>query len=201
MTGGGPAPSVSIHFHPHPAGPSTWLIGTDGSTFELPDLRGLHHLRELLRSPGADLSALDLSAAASGHAAVVVSEADTADVADAQALAAYRQRLEDIDSELDEAGSWSDQGRLDRLHAEREALLAEVRAATGLGGRRRRFSSAGERARTAVRKAIASALDRVADHDAALARLLRDTVRTGASCRYEPDPARPVTWLLEQRPR
>ncbi|MFI1379730.1 hypothetical protein [Embleya sp. NPDC020886] len=30
-----------------------------------------------------------------------------------------------------------------------------------------------------------------------LARLLRDTIHTGASCRYDPDPARPVTWLLD----
>ena len=58
------------------------------------------------------------------------------------------------------------------------------------------FSSANERARVAVRKAIASAMDRIEHHDPALARLLRDTVHTGASCRYDPDPARPVTWLL-----
>jgi hypothetical protein len=41
------------------------------------------------------------------------------------------------------------------------------------------------------------ALARVAQQDAALARLFRDTVRTGAVCRYDPDPARPVRWLLD----
>jgi hypothetical protein len=76
-----------------------------------------------------------------------------------------------------------------------------VREVTGLGGRRRRFGSAGERARVAVRKAIAAALTRIEDHDAALARLLRDTVRTGAACRYDPDPARPVTWRLDAAAR
>jgi hypothetical protein len=63
--------------------------------------------------------------------------------------------------------------------------------------RRRRFSSAGERARVAVRKAISAALARVGQHDAALARLLRDSVRTGSACRYDPDVARPVTWILD----
>jgi len=48
-----------------------------------------------------------------------------------------------------------------------------------------------------VRKAIAAAHDRIEAHDAALARLLRDTVHTGAACRYEPDPGRPTTWLLD----
>ncbi len=143
------------------------------------------------------MSAVELSAAAAGHAGVAVTESDTAQIADRQALAAYRRRLRDIDAELDEAADRADQGRLDRLRLEREALLDEIRTATGLAGRQRRFAATDERARVAVRKAIVSALDRIARHDASLARLLRDTVRTGASCRYDPDPARPVTWLLD----
>jgi hypothetical protein len=34
--------------------------------------------------------------------------------------------------------------------------------------------------------------------DPALGGLLRDTVRTGTVCRYDPDPARPVRWLLDE---
>ena len=76
------------------------------------------------------------------------------------------------------------------------ALFDEVAAATGLGSRPRRFSSDGERARVSVRKAIAAALHRIEAADPALARLLHGTVRTGAICRYDPDPGRPVSWLL-----
>jgi hypothetical protein len=39
-------------------------------------------------------------------------------------------------------------------------------------------------------------LHRIEAADPALARLLHGTVRTGAICRYDPDPARPVSWLL-----
>jgi hypothetical protein len=53
-----------------------------------------------------------------------------------------------------------------------------------------------ERARVAVRKAIAAALDRIDAADPATARLLRRTMRTGSVCRYEPDPDTPVDWLL-----
>ncbi|WP_030397279.1 hypothetical protein [Kitasatospora purpeofusca] len=195
-----PAPRART-VHLHPADESGWLVGDEGSAFLLPRLRGLDHLRTLLGRPGVEVSALELSAAAPGRAGTAVMgavvDSETAEIADRQALAAYRARLRDIDAELDDAASWADRGRTDRLRLEREALLHELRAATGLGGRPRRFSSTDERARVAVRKAVVSALDRVAARDSTLAGLLRDTVHTGASCRYDPDPARPVTWLLD----
>ena len=59
--------------------------------------------------------------------------------------------------------------RLARLEAEREALVHELAAATGLGGRARRAGDAEERARVAVRKAVASALDRIDEVDRSLA--------------------------------
>lgn len=187
-----PPAAAVVHLRPDGAG---WLVGYDGATFALPDLKGLRYLRELARHPGADVAALDLAAAGQGGA--VLAESPAGEVADTRALAAYRRRLRDIDAELDEARDWADEARVTRLELEREALLREVGAATGLAGRRRRFGSADERARVAVRKAISAALARVGEQDAALARLFRDTVRTGAACRYDPDPARPVTWVLD----
>ena len=115
---------------------------------------------------------------------------------DRQAAVAYRRRLAEIDEDLAEAQDWSDHGRREQLELERAALLDELAAAAGLGGRPRRVGSSDERARMAVRKAIAATFDRVERHDPALARLLRDSIRTGSTCRYEPDPARPVTWVL-----
>jgi hypothetical protein len=174
-----------------------WTAGFDQATFGLPDLKGLRYLSELLARPAADIAAADLAAAGAGHAGTVIAEAGSAEVADAQALAAYRQRLRDLEAELAEARSWADEGRAARLGLEREALLGELGAAAGLGGRPRRFAAADERARVAVRKAIAAALTRIEACDPAFARLLRDTVRTGAHCRYDPDPARPVSWVLQ----
>jgi hypothetical protein len=190
-------PDTVAHLRREGAG---WTVGFDGATFTLPDLRGLRYLSDLLARPAADVAAPDLAAAGAGHAGTVVSEAGggAGQVADARALAAYRQRLLDLDAELEQARSWADEGRTARLTLEREALLSELRSAAGLGGRPRRFGSADERARVAVRKAIAAALARIEDRDPALARLLRDTVRTGARCRYDPDPARPVTWILKR---
>jgi hypothetical protein len=187
-----PAPAQLIHLRRD--GSSGWAVGRDGATAALPDLKGLHYLRLLIERPGVDVAAPELAAAVTG--APAVTDSGAGELIDRQALAAYRQRLAELDGELDEARSWSDEARLARLRLEREALLGEVRAAAGLAGRGRRFGSAGERARIAVRKAIAAALDRIGHHDPALARLLRDTVHTGAACRYDPDPARPVRWRL-----
>jgi chromosome segregation ATPase len=115
---------------------------------------------------------------------------------DRRALTSYRNRLREIDEELDEAQSWNDPARVERIEAEREALLRELAGATGLGGRVRNIGGTAERARVAVRKAIAAALDRIYTEDPATARLLRRTIHTGSVCRYEEDPDTPVDWLL-----
>ena len=99
--------AMTVHFHQNDAG---WLIGRNGATAVLPDVKGLHYIRYLLQRPGQDVEAADLSAAAAGHPGVTLSHGD-ADVIDAQALSAYRARLAEIDAELGEAESWADGAR------------------------------------------------------------------------------------------
>jgi hypothetical protein len=47
----------------------------------------------------------------------------------------------------------------------------------------------------AVRKAITAALAQIERHEPGLAGLLRDSVRTGTTRRYEANPEDPVEWL------
>jgi hypothetical protein len=171
-----------------------WVLGRERAPVRVADRKGLHYLRYLLDRPGVDVDALALSGAAIGQGAATVEQADVGEVLDAGARAAYQRRLQHLDAELDDADRRGDAAGAERLTAERDALVHELRAAAGLGGRSRRTGGSGERARVAVRKAIAAALDDIAERDAGLARLLRDSVRTGSSCRYDPDPGRPVTW-------
>ncbi len=182
--------------HLRPGRDGIWWVGRDGAVIAIRDVKGLHYLRIMLQRPGADIPAIDLSDTVAGHPGTGVAGRDVGEVLDKQALSAYRRRLAEIDTDLDEARSWADTGRAANLTAERDALLDQVRAATGLGGRPRWPGSAHERARIAVRKAIASAIGRVAAADPSLGRLLSDTVTTGAICRYDPDPDRPVHWVL-----
>lgn len=160
-------------------------------------MKGFVYLRRMVRQPGVEISALDLSDWAAGHTGSGVDQPPTGDLIDKQALGAYRRRLTDINAELDELRQWGDTSRIERSEEERDALLAEIRAATGLGARARQAGGTAERARIAVRKAIVAAIDRIAEVDAGLGRMLRDCVHTGAGCVYEPDPARPVIWLTD----
>ncbi len=77
---------------------------------------------------------------------------------------------------------------------ERDALLDELAAVTGLGGRPRQAGSDTERMRKAVGNRIRQALGRIADVHPELGRHLRVSVRTGTFCRYQPD--REVRWRL-----
>ena len=176
-------------------GQSVWSVGPAGKARMLPDMKGLHYLRALLERPDTEITALEMSALVAGHG-TAVTEPDAGERLDRRALTAYRSRLREIDEELEEAKSWNDPARAERIETEREALLCELAGATGLGGRARRMGGTAERARVAVRKTIAAALDRIAAEDPATARLLRRAVHTGSVCRYEQGVDTPVDWLL-----
>ncbi|GAB3866471.1 hypothetical protein GCM10028801_38750 [Nocardioides maradonensis] len=189
----GPAPAAGrvagMTLRPGPAG--VWLVGRDGTETAIPSRRGLEHLHALLSRPGLEIEALELVGGAG-----TVQESGLGEVADAEALAAYRRRLGEIDAELDDADLLGDAERGEQLAKERVALLAEVSAATGLGGRPRVTGSSAERARVTARKAIATALDAIHAADPVVARHLSTYVRTGLRCCYEPDAEHPVEWRL-----
>jgi hypothetical protein len=190
-----PATTSSNDFILRPAGGGTWQIGRIGQVGSIRDMKGLQYLQLLLSHPGRDISATELSALAAGNSGPAATDS-ALPVVDEQALSAYRARLDAIDDELDAADRADDSARSHRLTAERDALLTELRRATGLGGRARTTGGTDERARVAVRKAIAAAVSKITEIDPSLARLLTDTVTTGSVCRYQPDPDRPATWLL-----
>jgi len=174
----------------------SWLAGFAGAVTRLPDSLGLRYLDLLLRSPGRELPALDLArlaAAAPSPAGSIAADGlhDAAGtpgdpVLDAQARAAYRERLASLDEDLDEADRWNDTERSSRLRAERDFLVRELTAATGLGGRPRRLGAESERARLNVTRAIRAAIARIGDRSPAAAAHLGQAVRTGTRCSYTP---------------
>jgi hypothetical protein len=143
------------HLHPSPGG--IWLVGPEPAP-SMKALRGFSYLRELLRRPGQPLSALDLVAAGTE----VAVQSGLGNLLDHQSLKSYRQRLRDLDQEITEAEQWSDLGRPETIHTERDALINEIGHATGLFGRARTTGSSQERARIAVKNAISAAIDRIA---------------------------------------
>jgi hypothetical protein len=70
--------------------------------------------------------------------------------------------------------------------AEKDFLVRELAAATGLGGRPRRLGAESERARLNVTRAIRSAIAKIRDRAPAAATHLDRSVRTGTRCSYSP---------------
>ncbi|HEX3312066.1 MAG TPA: hypothetical protein VHS32_37975, partial [Streptosporangiaceae bacterium] len=173
----------------------SWLVGFAGAVTRVPDSLGLRYLDLLVRHPGRELAALDLVrlTAAAGPAAAAAEDGlhdasgtGADEVLDQQARAAYRQRLTGLDEELAEAEAWHDTERASRLRAEKDFLVRELAAATGLGGRPRRLNAESERARLNVTRAIRSAIARIRDRAPAAAAHLDRSVRTGTRCSYSP---------------
>ena len=173
-----------------------WLVSCADALARVPDSLGLRYLDVLVRNPGDELTALELTrlAASAGAAGPAVRdddlhdrpEAPADDILDPQARAAYRNRLAELDTELAEAQQWNDTERASQLRTERDFLVHELVAATGLRGRPRQLGSESERARINVTRAIRSAIWRIRDRAPAAAAHLDQAIRTGSRCSYAP---------------
>ena len=135
-----------------------WELAFDGDTVRLADAKGLHDLRYLLSHPGSLVPASALRQADVPQAGPA---SRGVDLLDDQARAAYRRRLEELDADLDDAVLTHDDGRAARAQEERAALVAELSAAAGLGGRARRMGDDVDRARKSVTMRIRNAISRI----------------------------------------
>ncbi len=166
---------------------AVWTLTFEGTTVRLPDAKGLHDLAVLLAKPGGEVHCSQLMGAA-------VEQTDTGPVLDAAARRSYEQRIVALQTELVEAEDAHDQGGADKARLEMDWLVDQLMAATGHGGRSRRTGATQERARSAVGWRIRSAIKSVAEVHPALGSHLRDAVRTGTWCSYQPQA--PVPWRL-----
>lgn len=165
-----------------------WRVGHRGSAAHLRDLKGLADLAVLLARPGTDVHVLELAGA--GH-----HERDSGTLLDPTARVNYRRRLAELDEDLADAHAADDRGRVRSLDVQREALLAELGRAAGLGGRARPLgASTTERARKAVTARVREAIARIGAVLPEVGAHLDRSVLTGATCRY--DPVEPWTWRL-----
>jgi tetratricopeptide (TPR) repeat protein len=189
----GTAPATPPSLRLQPLADGLWLIGMGDLAVPVRSVRGFGYLRELLRHPGVSVSALELVSGGTG----TVDQPAVGERLDRTAVEAYRRRLQEIETDLAEADEWADLGRRDAVLAEREALIAELSAAAGLGGRPRPDGSTQERARVAATKAINLALARISAVDEPLGRHLRESVHTGRQCSYDPAPDVRLEWQLD----
>lgn len=117
----------------------------------------MHDLALLLAAPGRSVPVGELLGFAAPGAD---------DMLDATARAAYKARLTDLETQIDEAAEVGDLGRAERARTEREFLIHELAAATGLGAR---------------------VHPELGEH-------LEASIHTGTQCSYQP--SGPIGWEL-----
>jgi hypothetical protein len=153
----------------------------------LPDAKGLHDLWVILGARGQPVHVRTLL-----EPSMVSHGADP--VLDDRAKAAYRAWLDELTRQMDDADDHGNAERADKLRAEREALIRELAAAAGLGGRTRRLGDEAERARKTISARLRHTLGKLEAAHPRLGAHLRLAVRMGTTCSYHPP--EPTGWRL-----
>jgi hypothetical protein len=167
-----------------------WVLTLGGRRVEVADRVGVRYLSLLLTNPGRAIPASQLVAGADTALPAPAAQV----VLDDRAKDEYRRRLTALATALDQAEDDGDDHRVELLRDEREALLEELRSATGLHGQSRTFAGPAERARTSVRKALMRAIEEISTVEPAIGKRILASVSTGSTCCYSPDPEHPVRW-------
>ncbi len=172
---------------------SQWTLRLAGQRAEVADRLGMRYLVQLLTNPGRPITAFEL-AAGPGPTGNGSSEQV---VLDERAKQEYRRRLSALDAAIAEAETDDlsfDGADADTLRSERDMVIDELRHATGLSGRPRSFADAGERARTAVRKALVRTVSEISAAEPGIGEHIASCLTTGSTCCYTPDRHHPVRW-------
>jgi hypothetical protein len=163
-----------------------WLVELAGRAAYVEHSLGMGHLATLLANPGQEIPAIELAAGSRPQVSCRETALTAQPVLDDLAKRRYKQRLSQLQAEIDHLESIDEFERADATRDERDWLIKELASATGLGGRTRNFTANEERARIPVGKAIRRALDRITEADPTIGAELRATVLTGMRCCYFP---------------
>jgi hypothetical protein len=171
-----------------------WFVASPFGTAHVADSIGMRQIIRLVTAPNTPIAAADLASADRAGGMVVAS--DLGPALDGRAKREYRRRITELRADIDEAEANNDNERAAKHQLELEAILAELRAAVGLGGRDRPQGSSNERARVnsarTIRRGVAAlkaALPELGAH-------LDVSIRTGHQCSYAPEPAAGLDWRV-----
>jgi len=164
-----------------------WRILFEGSEIALIDMKGFHDIATLISSPETEIHCTELMGSES-------SMDENSFTIDEKARESYQQRIQDLQSEIEEAEEFNDLGRKAQLQEELLQLTEHLSKAMGLGKRSRKLNSSAERARAAVTQRIRSGIKKIAADHPILGKHLSNSIRTGIFCCYSPVEHR--DWLV-----
>lgn len=166
--------------------------------------KGLVYLAKVLASPGRELHVLEIAspgtAGASSIEGLELASDDVGALLDPKAKAAYKQRIDELRDEIEEARSFNDPARVTRAEEELNFIADELAGAVGLGGRDRKASSNAERARVNVTKRVKTTIERIASGAPRLGRHLEATIKTGTFLSYSDRLEPTLEWEIRLEP-
>ena len=167
-----------------------WEIEAPLGRATVPDSVGMRVLAALLANPHQDLSVAALTGAVSGSSRQVLF--------DEPMRSALRRQIVELESAIDEANTDNDIERAAQARRALDQLLEHIRKSVDGTGKSRVFADSVEHARTSTQKAIRRALSQIANQAPALAAELDQSLRTGATCRFEPGLTIPSIWTVTE---
>ena len=178
-----------------------WWTATCGDTkVRLRDTKGLRYVAGLVARPGTERHVIDLVDEAEGLSPNGLDRRQLGHAgphADAKTRNVYRDRIAALRDQVEHALAVEDDERAAALQTELDAIVAELARSFGLGGRERWASSAAEKARLNVTRALRSALGKLTEALPEAGSVLDRRVRTGAFCAYQPHPDDKITWTVQ----
>jgi hypothetical protein len=159
-----------------------WDVVFEGNTaFHLKDTFGARYLDRLLHNPNKAIRALDLEGEIRVEKTAVRAQNSIQAATDRQSLLEYRNEVEELEAELEEAKATDNEAAVERLEKE----IQDVKAAMGKKGNI--SGDAGERARDNVRKAVEAvvkSLTKKGSAEKAFAKHVSQCVKLGYDVMY-----------------
>jgi len=166
------------------------------------------YLYELLKSPKKKISALELCQIVNkttqqdtrpetpkndaSKSKKAMSYEESFAVLDKESIKNYEKNLNQLDASLETAKKNNDLAEQERLQGERDTVIGQLKANTGIGGKLRKFGGDAKKAKDTVSKAISRAKNDIKHHNEKLFQHLENSVRLSNDCSYNPEPS--IDW-------
>lgn len=166
---------------------SHYRVSFRTKTVDVPRLKGVKDIVHLLANPKLQIASNELLGTTVHQSGV--------ELVDKKAVVNYRKRLEELMHQMESARTDEDFVRLEKLEDEYDKLVDFLSAALGVNGRSKKVGATDEKSRTAVTWRIRSAIKKVAEVHPDLGAHLKNSIRTGSYCCYNPEVN--ITWELD----
>lgn len=177
-----------------------WEIAFNGKKpLYYDDYKGLHYIHHLIQHSPKEFGALALANLnKKGDRTKILNQCEAEEltdsstfkeqeILDSKAKKEYKERLNEIDKELEEANKNNDIGQIEKLEEEKQAIVDELKNATAIKGKPRHFSDEPEKARKMITEAIKRSLEAIKEHDKDLYEYLDKHIKTGTTFFYNPE--------------